>query len=354
MLSEGARLGLHVVAITQYLNRIPEKVRSALIGNVDAWAFFPLGAEDTKDVYAIAQGAQHGWSLDHFTSGLGPHEVALATQGSLLKVSTYPIPRAPEVQGDPRGDFVRSSRRYARREDAEASPLSVSQEQVATFLGALPEREGRTREQLAKQLGWTLPEVDAAIALCKSTGDVTEGKQHDIMLERRGLYHRQALDAARNEGEEHCSLLADAATSLHASGIDVRIVRQGGGYLIPDGEFDYLGRTYSLEVECSTLGKAEGQVVKNVRKALADEQRCLVVVSGRAAAARAVQIIREAIPHAKRWKGFGVVWLDSNGELTAFNDGRRSPWPFLPGGQEAGPDEEEDEEEEPGEEGDPG
>ncbi|MCI4328292.1 MAG: type IV secretory system conjugative DNA transfer family protein, partial [Thermoplasmata archaeon] len=34
MLSEGARLGLHVVAVTQYLNRIPQRIRSALIGNV--------------------------------------------------------------------------------------------------------------------------------------------------------------------------------------------------------------------------------------------------------------------------------------------------------------------------------
>ncbi|EQD26402.1 hypothetical protein B1B_19587, partial [mine drainage metagenome] len=53
MLSEGARVGLHVIAVTQYLNRIPEKIRAAWVGNVDAWAFFSLGAEDMADAWTL-------------------------------------------------------------------------------------------------------------------------------------------------------------------------------------------------------------------------------------------------------------------------------------------------------------
>ncbi|EQD69342.1 hypothetical protein B1B_05392, partial [mine drainage metagenome] len=43
MLSEGAKFGLHVVAVTQYLHQVPPEVRSALQGNVSAWMFLALG-----------------------------------------------------------------------------------------------------------------------------------------------------------------------------------------------------------------------------------------------------------------------------------------------------------------------
>jgi hypothetical protein len=352
MLSEGARLGLHVVAITQYLNRIPEKVRSAMMGNVDAWAFFPVGAEDVKDVYAIAQGAQYGWRPEHFVEGLGPHEVALATRGSLLKVGTYPLPGPVETKEDLPKAIERSVRRYAQREDSTASPLTVSSEEVRAFLGAFSEVGGMTRSQLAAKLGRTPPEVDAAIAFCKATGDVIEEEAGEVRLEARGLFHRQAMSAARNEGEEHTGLLADVAALLQEMGIQVRIVDQQGGYLLPDAEFDWGGRTYSVEIECSTLVKAEDQVVRNVRKALSDDRRCLLAVTGAEAAARAAMIVRGGLPRAKLWRDFGVVWVNGQGELTPFTDGRRPPWPFLPGGREVGPDEEgEEEAPEPEEEG---
>ena len=93
MLSEGAKLGLHVVAITQYLNRIPPKVRSAMVGNVDAWTMFALGAEDMKEAWSIVQGERFGWRPDHLVSGLGAHQAAFATGGRLLKIQTFePFP----------------------------------------------------------------------------------------------------------------------------------------------------------------------------------------------------------------------------------------------------------------------
>ncbi|MCI4320487.1 MAG: DUF87 domain-containing protein, partial [Thermoplasmata archaeon] len=260
MLSEGARLGLHVVAVTQYLNRIPPRIRSALIGNVDAWMLFSLGTEDMNEGWNIVQGSQFGWTPDHLVSGLAPHEVALAVRGSLLRVATSP-PAPPNSDPEKSRRAVQiSSRRYARPEDSEASPLGLSSERLSTFLRGLPELEGRLIRDLAKELGWTRGEVDAAVARCKAAGDVVEAGSGIVGLTLRGSFHRQAIDAARNEGEEHTELLTDAAMFLDGKGVRVRIVQQGGGYLVPDAEFDVGGRTYNVEVECSTLVKHLDQV----------------------------------------------------------------------------------------------
>jgi hypothetical protein len=340
MLSEGARLGLHVLAITQYLNRIPEQVRSALVGNVDAWGFFPVGAEDMKEAYSIAQGAPFGWFPEHLVSGLGPHQMALATRGSLLKVATFAARPEAADTGALRQAAEKSSRRHARPEDSEASPLAVSQEQVKVFLGATDVDSKRSRFDLAERLRWPRQQVDAAVALCKATGDILDGFDQETTLSPRGLYHRRAIEAARNEGVDHIELLTDICAVLNAKGLYPRIVEQGGGYLVPDAEFEWAGRTYNVEVECSTLGSGEGQVVRNVRKALADRRLCLVAVAGREAADRAARIIREGLPGASLWKGFGVVWPDQRGGLTPLEDGQRNAWSFSGAGEELEEDEE--------------
>jgi hypothetical protein len=175
---------------------------------------------------------------------------------------------------------------------------------------------------------------------------VVEEKAGEVRLEARGRFHREAIAASRNHGDEHIGLLADAATLLSQREIEVRIVKQEGGYLRPDAEFEWDGRIYSLEVECSTLATHTAQVVRNVRKALEDERRCLVVVSGQQAAVRAAILIREEIPHSSLWREFGVAWPDSRGELAALPDGRRTPWPFLRDGQAEGPDDEDQTEDE--------
>jgi hypothetical protein len=340
MLSEGARLGLHVVAITQYLSRIPEKVRSALLGNVDAWAFFPVGTEDEKACWAIAKGAQFGWVPEQFGSGLRPHQVAFASEGSLLKVRTYPAPPIREAAAKNSEIVGFSTRRYASREDSEVSPLEVRPDQIAAFLGVFPELEGRTREQLCGQLGWSPQLVDAAIALCKSIGDVIEDRSREVGLSRRGLFHRRAMAAARTEGEDHTSMLTDIATFLDGRGLRVEIGDQRGGYLRPDAEFEWKGQTCSIEVESSSLYKDAGQIVGNVRKALAENRPCLVVVGSRESAGRVTAIIRGAVPRAELWREFGVVWPKGKSEVASFTDGRRPPWSFLLDRPGATPEEE--------------
>ncbi|MGH9028993.1 MAG: TraM recognition domain-containing protein, partial [Acidimicrobiales bacterium] len=307
MLSEGARHGLHVVAITQYLSRIPDKVRAAVIGNVDAWAFFSMGAEDLKEAWQIIQGGRFGWVPDHLASGLDPHQVAFAVRGNLLKVDTIPPPPIPATAPSARDSVRESSLRYAAPEDSEASPLAVSSAQVTGLLGAFPAERGTTRQELAHILGWQSQIVDAGIAVCSSALDLdAEGDR--VALRSRGLRHLEALKAARNEGDLHTALLADAAVFLEERGIRVGIVPQESGFLQPDGEFEANGRAYHLEVECSTLSKHTDQLIRNVRKALVANRRCLTVVSDWEAAQRMAGLLSRDFPKAKLWGNVGLVW----------------------------------------------
>ncbi len=336
MLSEGARLGLHVVPITQFLGRIPPKVRSAMVGNVDAWMMFSLGAEDTREAWQIVRGEQFGWRPEDLDSGLRPHQAALATRGSLIKVDT----RGP-VAGSPRAAELaamveETSRRYARAEDSGASPLTLSQDQVVRFLGALESDRARPRAEIGRALGWSPDRVSAAASLCLSAGNAAEDQGTGLRLRRRGRYLREAVQAARNEAEEHCGLLADAAAFLDGLGIAVRIVPQEGGYFRPDAEFERRGRTYNVEVECSTLASRPDQVLKNVAKARSAGRRCLVVVSDHEAAERFVAVAGTQATSATPWAGVGLVWRDPAGGMTPYAWGDGATWGWLTGG----PDEE--------------
>jgi hypothetical protein len=323
------------VAVTQYLNRIPARIRSALIGNVDAWMLFSLGTEDMAEGWKIVQGDQFGWTPDHLVSGLAPHEVALAVRGSLLRVATSPpAPPNAAIEKTRRATQI-SSRRYARPEDSESSPLGLSAERIATFLRALPELEGREVRQLAEDLGWPRGEVDAAIARCTAAGDVAEVGAPIVGLTLRGAFHRQAIDAARNEGGEHTDLLTDAAMFLDGKGVRMRIVPQGGGYLVPDGEFEVNGRPYSVEVECSTLVKHLDQVIRNVRKATGSGRRCLVVVSNPAMADRFLRTLPPGIDGSPLWGEVGLLARNAAGQLTPVEEGVGRPWGWLIGRSEA-------------------
>ena len=337
MLSEGARHGLHVVAITQFLSRIPDRVRSALVGNVDAWLFFPVGAEDAKEVWEIAQGSRFGWKPEHFVGGLGPHQTALATRYGLWKVDTYSAPR-PSPHAQQTLEAVRAaSRCYAQPEDSESSPLAFSPKQVVAFLGAFADGRGQTLRELSDALDWPRAHVRAALSLGLAAGDVAEGqswKGVEYGLRARGVFHRDALAVARNESEEHSGLLADAAAYLLKQGVHVHITEQEGGYLRPDGEFSGRGRDYSLEVECSTLLKHQEQVARNLRKAIAEGRRCLVVVPDEEMARIFASVLKRETPELVLWRDVGLLWRDGVGRMVPYESGERKPWGFLPGGMD--------------------
>jgi len=331
MLSEGAKFGLHVVAITQYLHRVPPKIRAALLGNVDGWLLFSLGTEDMVDAWKIVNGESHGWLPQDLVDGLRPHQVAMAVSGNLLKLDTRPGP-PPDPQASEIQDLVTaSSRRYAHPEDSEASPWLVGQETVEGLLRALS-TQPRTREELAADTALSGSPLDGVIAWSVAAKDVEQdAADGKLRLTSRGNFHLKVLEARRNEGEDHCAILADTATLLEAAGISIRIVPQAGGYLLPDAEFEWRGRTYSVEVECSTLTSRFDQVVRNIRKAFSLHRRCLVVVEDRERAELFARTLAKGIPEAELWGDLGLAWPVGFESMIPYVGGRRKPWGFLTG-----------------------
>ena len=332
MLSEGAKFGLHVVAITQYLHRVPLRVRAALLGNVDAWLLFSLGTEDMEDAWKIVNGESHGWLPQDLVDGLRPYEVAMSVSGDLLKLGTRPSPPQDPQASDLKEVVAASSRRYAQPEDSEASPWLVGQETVEGLLKALSTRP-RTREELASDTNLPGNRLDGAIAWSITAGDIkVDPADRRFRLTARGGFHLRALETRRNEGENHCGLLGDAAAYLSHGGLEPQIVAQEGGYLRPDAEFEWHARTYSVEVECSTLASRLDQVARNVRKALAAGRKCLVVVEDREGAKLFAKMLAKEIPEAELWGDVGLMWRDGIESMVPCDFGQRKPWGFLPGG----------------------
>ncbi len=308
ILSEGAKFGLHVVAITQYLHRVPPRIQAALLGNVDVWFLFTLGVEDMDDAWKIVSGESHGWTPQDLVDGLRPHEVALATSGGLVKLETRPSPAPAANTADLQAAVAASSRRYAQPEDSEASPWLVEQETVELLLSALS-TEPMTREELLSEAALPASRLDGALSACVTAGDLerdpTNGKYR---LAPRGTFHLQALEVRRNEGADHTELLADGLTPLES--LRPRITAQGGVLPQPDGVFEWNGQTYNVEVETSNLVKHPEQVVRNLRKALAAQRPCLFVVPDRESAGQLFHILSRAAPEVTLWREFGLMWRE--------------------------------------------
>ncbi len=333
MLSEGSKYGLHVVLLTQYLRRMPESVRGALFGNVDAWLLFSLGVEDMEDAWKIVSGGSHGWVPQDFVDGLLPHEVAMSVLGDLVKLRTLPGsptgPRAIELKEA----VTKSSRRYAQLEDSLASPWLVGQETVEGLLKALSERP-RTRQELADGSFVPVDQFEGALTWSRAAGDVESGTaEGSFQLTPRGRSHLRVLQERGNSGEEHVETLTDFAMFLRGRGIAMAVPRQVAGVLLPDGQFRCGNATYNVEVECSTLAKAIGQVVRNVKKAQTAGFRVLIVLPDRERVPRLLWMLSGAFPGLRLWAdGVGLVWRDGAGSFRPYAGPEIKVWSFLESG----------------------
>jgi hypothetical protein len=338
MLSEGAKFGLHVVAITQYLHRVPPRVRAALFGNVDAWLLFSLGTEDMDDAWKIVNGESHGWLPQDLGDGLRPYEVAMAVSGDLLKLGTRPSPPPDPQANDLKDGVTASSRRYAHPEDSEASPWLVGQETVEGLLKALS-TQPRTREELANDTCLPGDRLDGAIAWVVAAADIErDPSDQRYRLTARGNVHLKVLQARRNEGEEHVETVTDFAMFLAARGIAMDVPEQVAGILLPDGQFRWGGFTYNVEVECSTLTKATGQLIRNVKKARQAGLRVLIVLPERSSVPRTLALLEEAFPGMRLWPDrVGLVWKDGDAGFHAHRVPETEVWPFLELGTGFGP-----------------
>jgi hypothetical protein len=340
MLSEGAKSGLHIVAITQYLHRVPPRMRAALIGNVDAWLLFSLGVEDMDDAWKIVNGATHGWSPQDLVEGLRPHEVAMAVSGDLLKLGTLPSPPADPSATVLKEAVTRNSRRYAQPEDSEASPWLVGPDEVGGLMTGVS-KGATTREELTTGTGLPTDRLDGALTLATARGDiereVTDGRYH---LTSRGKIHLKVLQARKNEGEEHIETLTELAMFLESRGIAMSVPHQAAGVLLPDGQFQWGDAIYNVEVECSTLTKAAGQVIRNVKKARTAGCRVLIVLPERLQVPRVLALLDDAFPGLRLWTdGVGLIWKDGDARFRPQQIPETHVWPFLepglvPGGSE--------------------
>ncbi len=337
MLSEGAKYGLHVIAVTQYLHRVPPRIQAALLGNVDVWLLFSLGVEDMDDAWKIVNGENHGWIPQDLVDGLRPHEVAMSVSGDLLKLSTRPSPLPDPQASDLKELVTTSSRRYAQPEDSEASPWLVGQNEVEILLGTLT-KGPQTREELA--VGSALPadRFEGALALATAQGDVErESSDGKFQLTARGTVHLKALRARRNDGEDHVETLTDFAMVLAERAIGLDIPTQVAGVLLPDGQFRWGDVIYNVEVECSTVAKAAGQLVRNVKKGREAGNRVLIVLPDRSGVSRALAVLDAAFPGMQLWQdGVGLVWNDEDGTFRPQRVQGTQVWPFLESAVQAG------------------
>jgi len=330
MLSEGAKFGLHVVAITQYLHRVPPRVRAALLGNVDVWLLFSLGTEDMDDTWKIVNGESHGWLPQDLVDGLRPYEVAMAVSGDLLKLQTRPSP-LPDSQASELKELVAtSSRRYAQPEDSEASPWLVDQDDVEASLNGLAHRS-RTLEDLEGITGLRSDKLAAVLTRAEEAGDIERDPEGGrLRLTLRGSVHLSALLARRNEGEDHVETLVDLCMFLDSRGIAVMIPEQVAGVLMPDAQFRLGDTVYNVEVECSTVAKAAEQVVRNVRKAREAGNRLLIALPDASNVSRVLCILDGAFPGLRLWPdGVGVVWRGEDGPFQPHRVPGTAVWPFL-------------------------
>jgi hypothetical protein len=330
MLSEGAKYGLHVIAVTQYLHRVPPRIQAALLGNVDVWLLFSLGVEDMDDAWKIANGEGHGWTPQDLVDGLRPYEVAMATTGSLVKLETRPG-LVPDPQTKGLKDVVAaSSRRYAQPEDSEASPWLVDQDDLEAVLNGLAHRS-RTLDELGGTTSLRPDKLAAVLRRSEEAGDVERDPEDGrLRLTPRGSVHLSALLARRNEGEDHVETLVDLCMLLDSRGIAVVIPEQVAGVLTPDAQFRYGEAVYNVEVECSTVAKAAEQVVRNVRKAREAGNRVLIVLSDASGVAKLLAVLDGAFPGVRLWRdGVGVVWRGDDGEFHPHRIPGAEVWPFL-------------------------
>ena len=332
MLSEGAKYGLHVVAVTQYLHRVPPRIQAALLGNVDVWLLFQLGVEDMDDAWKIVHGETHGWTPQDLVDGLRPHEVAMATSGSLLKLETRPWPEPRQGEAEARRAAVlASSRRYAQLEDSEASPWLVDQDDVEAPLKTVAYRS-RSLAEMGGLTGLRPDKLAASLKRLEDEGDLERDPEDPgrLRLTARGEAHLSVLEGRRNEGEDHVETLVDLCMFLGTRGIAVTIPEQVAGVLMPDGQFRYGDAVYNVEVECSTVAKAAEQVVRNVRKAREAGNRVLIALPDASGIPRLLQVLDGAFPGLRLWPdGVGVIWKGEDGGFHPHRVPGTEAWPFL-------------------------
>ena len=238
----------------------------------------------------------------------------MAVSGDLLKLGTRPSSPPDPHANELRALVAGSSRRYAQPEDSEASPWLVDQDDLEAVLNGLAHRS-RTLEELGGISGLRADKLAAVLRRAEEAGDVERDEAEGrLRLTPRGSVHLSALQARRNEGEDHVGTLVDLVMRLGTRHIAATIPVQVAGVLTPDGQFRYGDAVYNIEVECSTVAKAAEQVVRNVRKAREAGNRVLIALPDGSGVQRVLAVLDSAFPGIRLWPdGVGLVWKGEDG-----------------------------------------
>jgi len=334
VLTEARKFGLHLVMANQYLEQIPDEIRSAVVANTDTWFFFRMGIEDSRRASEISRPGRKGWTEETLRS-LPPYR-ALFVQGNKLEmVTTYPPMRPTGNLDEIDATVTASTRRYAAEETSAASPFLVDSETLGPVAFAVS--EGTTiRADIAKELGISPGEVFAALRRGEDLGYIMwDAKTKENRITELGRTFVEVWGARRvteSEGDLHMDLLARAVEHIRTKwGVDVAITPQGANPRpLPDGTFEKDGIPCNLEVECSTLATKGPQVAKNLKKAQEEGRRCLFVVESMGHAERLVQVVGHLLPGSKLAADFAILYWDG-GRVSVLPKGISSDgFPFVP------------------------
>ena len=335
VLSEARKFGLHLIMANQYLEQIPEEIRSAVVNNVDAWCFFRMGVEDKRRACEIARAGRRGWTDETLVS-LPPYRALFVYRNQLDMLNTYPPPR-------PAGDLREierlvgaSTRRYSAPETSLDSPLLVDEPAVVAILEALASKGPLTFEELQMEAAIAPGKLWAAqmkahqkaycVLLPSAADRVRKSEITDLGRDYLGAHHTK-----RSTGKEsvtHTDLRARFQSYLRGLGIDLRQVPQGSSSVpLPDAEFEWEGVVYNVEAECTTTETSPDAIVKNLRKALEAGRRCIFLAASQTSATKLLGRVGAAGHFARLDTDYAVMYVES-GEWIRWPS-ERSP-PFLP------------------------
>jgi hypothetical protein len=264
VLTEARKFGLHLIMANQYLEQIPDEIRSAVIANTDTWVFFRMGVEDSRRAADITRPGRRGWTEETLRA-LPPYR-ALFVQGNRLEMLTTFPPAKPERDvGEVDAIVTSSTRRYAAEETSGASPFLVGDEQCLTVLRALQDGP-RTRVELGQNVPLHPNEIWDAILRCRQLGylDFDRENQTNVLTEK-GRQHLDKGGWKGGGGPNHDGLKAQVVVFVASQGFgQAQEPAQGSNLEAPDLTHFEHGVLINDEIE--TTGLNRDQVVKNLVK----------------------------------------------------------------------------------------
>ncbi len=265
VLTEARKFGLHLIMANQYLEQIPDEIRSAVIANTDAWVFFRMGVEDSRRAAEISRPGRRGWTEETLRA-LPPYR-ALFVQGNRLEMlTTFPPEKPSRGVAEVDAMVTASTRRYAAEETSGASPFLVGDEQCLAILRALHEGP-KTRIELTQVVSLHPNETWDAILRCRQLGHLDFDRENKTnVLTEKGRQHLDKGGWKGGGGPSHDGLKAQIIAYLAAQGFgQAHEPTQGSNQRVPDLTHREHGRPVNDEIE--TTGEDRKQVVINLEKA---------------------------------------------------------------------------------------